>query len=59
MAGSGAFLLPLLQVVREGGLAYHADGQAVPLRRGRGAPVEERYFDFSYVPLPQQGLVRY
>ena len=52
------FLLPLLQVVREGGVAYHADGQGVPLRRGPGSPVEERFFDFSYVPLSQDGGVR-
>jgi two-component sensor histidine kinase/PAS domain-containing protein len=49
------FLLPLLQVVRESRVAYHADGQAVPLRRGPGSPVEQRYFDFSYVPLARDG----
>jgi len=51
-------LIPLLRVVREGGVAYSASGQALPLRQGLGAPVEERYFDFSYVPLPQEGAVR-
>ena len=52
------FLIPLLRVVREGGVAYHADGQAVPLRRGPTAPVEERYFDLSYIPLAQDGEAR-
>jgi two-component sensor histidine kinase/PAS domain-containing protein len=52
------FLIPMLQVVREGSVAYHADGQAVRLRRGPGSPVEERYFDLSYVPLVQDGDVR-
>jgi len=52
------FLVPLLQVVREGGVPYHAVAQAVPLHRGPGSPVEERYFDFSYVPLVQAGDVR-
>ena len=52
------FLLPLLQVVREGGVAYHADGQEVPLRRGPSSLVEERFFDLSYVPLSQDGEIR-
>jgi two-component sensor histidine kinase len=53
-----SFVLPLLQVVREGGVAYHADGQVVPLRRGPSSQVEDRYFDLSYVPLSQEGEVR-
>lgn len=51
-------LIPLLQVVRNGGIAYNVSGQALPLRQGPGSPVEERYFDFSYVPLSQEGDVR-
>ena len=51
------FLLPMLRAVREGGVAYHAAAQAVPLRRGRGAPMEERFFDCSYVPLAYDGEV--
>ena len=50
------FLLQFLQVVRESGVAYHGDGQSVPLRRGPELPVEERYFDFSFVPLAQDGV---
>ena len=52
------FLIPLLQVVRESRVAYHADGQAVPIRRGPGSPAEQRYFDLSYVPVAQDGDVR-
>ena len=51
-------LIPLLQAVREGGVAYRAAGQAVPLHRGPGSPGEERYFDFSYVLLQEAGDVR-
>ena len=51
-------LIPHLQAVREGGMAYQAAGQAVRLHRGSGSPAEERYFDFSYVPLSQAGDVR-
>lgn len=52
------FLLQFLQVVRESGVAYQGDAQSVPLRRGPELPVEERYFDFSYVPLEQDGDMR-
>ena len=54
---AASFLLPLLQVVREGGVAYHADGQVVPLRRGPALLLEERFFDLSYVPLSQDGEI--
>ena len=50
-------LVPLLRAVRDGGIPYSAAGQAMPLRRGPGRPVEERYFDFSYVPVRQSGEV--
>lgn len=45
-------VLPLLEEVRDRQTVYHADGLAVPLHRGPGLPPEERYFDFTYVPLP-------
>jgi two-component sensor histidine kinase/PAS domain-containing protein len=50
-------LVPLLRVVRDGVVPYNVAGHAVPLHRAPGSPVEERYFDFSYVPLPQDGEV--
>ena len=43
---------PLLNAVREAQTVYQATGARLPLRRARDGPVEERYFDFSYVPLP-------
>lgn len=49
---AASLVIPLLRKVRERGVAYKATGQALPLHRGPGSPVEERYFDFSYVPLP-------
>jgi PAS domain-containing protein len=48
-------VIPLLRAVRDGGIAYRGTGQAVPLHRGPGSPVEVRYFDFSYVPLARDG----
>jgi two-component sensor histidine kinase/PAS domain-containing protein len=51
-------LIPHLQAARQGGGAYYAAGQAVPLHRGSGSPGDERYFDLSYVPLAQAGDVR-
>ena len=48
-------LVPLLRVVRESGVPYSAAGQAVPLHRAPGSAVEQRYFDFSYVPLAKAG----
>ena len=46
-----ATVLPLLREVRDKGTVYHTDGMELPLRRGAGLPPEERYFQFSYVPL--------
>jgi two-component sensor histidine kinase len=51
-------ILPLLNDVRNTGTPYHATGFAVPRRRGPGLELEERYFDFSYVPLIEDGDVR-
>jgi two-component sensor histidine kinase/PAS domain-containing protein len=51
-------LIPLLRIVREAGMAYHAAGQPVPLHRDPHSPAEERYFDFSYIPLEQAGDMR-
>jgi two-component sensor histidine kinase len=45
-------VLPLLEEVRDKRNVYHAAGLAVALQRGPGLPPEERYFDFTYVPLP-------
>lgn len=44
-------VLPLLEQVRDARHVYHAAALAVPLHRGPGLPPEERYFDFTYVPL--------
>jgi two-component sensor histidine kinase/PAS domain-containing protein len=48
---AASLVIPLLRVVRDGGIVYNASGLAVPLHRGVGTAVEERYFDFSYLPL--------
>ena len=45
-------VVPLLERVRDKQNVYHAVGLAVALQRGPGLPPEERYFDLSYVPLP-------
>ena len=45
-------VLPLLNVVREAQTVYHATEARIPRRRAPGGPVEDRYFDFSFVPLP-------
>jgi PAS domain-containing protein len=44
-------ILPLLRVVREAETVYHSTAMAVPLRRGPGSVTEERYFNFSYLPV--------
>lgn len=44
-------VLPLLKEVRETRTPYHASGMAVPLHRGPGSKVEERYFDVAYAPV--------
>jgi two-component sensor histidine kinase len=45
-------VLPLLEEVRAKRNVYHAAGLAVALQPSPGLPPEERYFDFSCVPLP-------
>ncbi|MGO9012617.1 MAG: sensor histidine kinase [Bryobacteraceae bacterium] len=45
-------VVPLLEEVRDHRNVYHATALAVPLHRGPGLAPEERYFDFTYVPLP-------
>ena len=45
-------IFPFLNVVRETQTVYHATEVRIPRRSTAGGPVEERYFDFSYVPLP-------
>ena len=44
-------VLPLLRIVRDAQKVYHATGMALRTRRGNELPVEERYFDLSFVPL--------
>jgi len=48
-------MLPLLSVVREAQTVYHATEARIPLRSAPGGILEERYFDFSYTPLPGPG----
>ena len=48
---AASLLVPLLQVVRDTQTVYRATGMLVPLHRGPGLPPEQRYFDFSYLPL--------
>jgi len=44
-------VLPLLRSVRDTRKPYYATAMPIPRRRGLDAPVEERFFTFSYVPL--------
>ena len=44
--------IPLLNLVRETGTVYHATEFSMPRGRRPARPGEERYFDFSYIPLP-------
>jgi PAS domain S-box-containing protein len=44
-------VLPLLSVVRDAQTVYHATEMRIPRKRSPEGPPEERYFDFSYVPL--------
>ena len=44
-------VLPLLNVVRDAQTVYHATEMRIPRKRSPEGPLEERYFDFSYVPL--------
>jgi len=48
-------ILPLLETVRQTQRPYRATKLAVRLHRGPGQPADERYFDFTYVPLPAWG----
>jgi len=52
---AASVVLPLLDQVRDKQNVYHAAGLAARLQRGQGLPPEERYFDLSYVPLPDVG----
>jgi PAS domain S-box-containing protein len=44
-------VLPLLNVVREAQTVYHAAEMRIPRKHSPQGPLEDRYFDFSYVPL--------
>ena len=46
---------PLLKVVRDSQAPYHIEGCAIPVPPAGGLPAEERYFDFSYIPVPGPG----
>jgi len=52
-ADAAPIVLPLLRGVRETQTPYHASAMPIPRRLGPDAPVEERFFTFSYVPLPE------
>ncbi len=52
---AASVVVPLLQIVRDAHTVYHANSMVVPLRRGRGAAAADRYFNFSYVPVPNPG----
>jgi PAS domain S-box-containing protein len=45
-------VMPLLKAVRETQTVYRGTGMAIPRHGGAGKGIEERYFDFAYVPLP-------
>ena len=49
---AASLVMPLLRVVRDAQTVYHATGTAVPMHRGLGLAVEERWLDFSFIPLP-------
>jgi PAS domain S-box-containing protein len=44
-------VLPILNAVRDAQTVYHATEMRIPRKRSPEGPLEERYFDFSYVPL--------
>jgi PAS domain S-box-containing protein len=44
-------VLPLLGVVRDAHTVYHATEMRIPRRRSPQGPLEDLYFDLSYVPL--------
>jgi PAS domain-containing protein len=45
-------VMPLLKSVRDTQTVYRATGMGIPRHGGAGKSIEERYFDFAYVPLP-------
>lgn len=45
-------VLPLLRVVRDAQTVYHANELAIPRRRKPGKARRERFFNVSFVPLP-------
>ena len=44
-------IYPILTRVRESGTAYHATSTRMPRRHTVNGPLEDRFFDLSYVPL--------
>ncbi|HME90682.1 MAG TPA: histidine kinase dimerization/phosphoacceptor domain -containing protein, partial [Myxococcaceae bacterium] len=49
--------VPPLQNVRATRTPYHASGVGLPLHRGPGSQVEQRYFDFSFAPLEEDRIL--
>ena len=56
-AAAAPLAVPLLQNVRATRSPYHASGMALPLHRGPGSEVEQRYFDFSFAPLEEDRIL--
>ena len=52
---AASLVIPLLRVVRDAQKVYHATEARIPRRCTPEGPVEDRYFDFSYMPLPTPG----
>src|SRR5690242_6034537 len=50
-SAAASLALLLLENVRTTGTACHRTGMTFPMHRGPGSAPEERWFDFSYVPL--------
>jgi len=50
-------VLPLLESVRATKVPFHATAMPVPLHRGPGSAVEERWFDFSYISLDEDRVL--
>jgi len=49
---AASIVIPLLENVRAKQQVYHAADMGLALHRGLSLPPEERYFNFTYVPLP-------
>jgi two-component sensor histidine kinase/PAS domain-containing protein len=54
---AASLVTPLLRGVHATRTPYHASGMALPLHRGPGSPVEERYFDFVCAPVEDDRML--